>query len=216
VAIVNQYLEPTPAIDCDSELIRDKSQQLTTGLTDTVDKAKAIFYFTRDEIRYNPYASLYPMQASSILKREYGYCVQKAVLLAALARAVKIPARLGFTDIRNHCLDPDWLTIFRTDVIVYHGFAELFINGQWLKATPAFDLRMCRDNRFVPVEFDGINHGMLHTHTLDGQSHIEYLKQHGSFADVPLDKIVDGVLQAYGERFMACWKEGVWDAVLNR
>ena len=39
---------------------------------------------------------------SATLARGYGFCVNKAVLLAALARAVGIPARLGFADVRNH------------------------------------------------------------------------------------------------------------------
>ncbi len=212
---MDQYLQPTPAIDCNSAVIQKKAHQLTRGQTDIVDKAKSLFYFTRDDIRYNAYASLYPIEASGILKQGYGFCVQKAVLLAALARASQIPARLGFADIRNCCLDSNWKTIFGTDVVVYHGFTELYINGQWLKATPSFDLRMCRENGFVPVEFDGTNHGMLHSRTEAGEPHIEYLKPYGSYEDVPVDDIIDEVTRVYGEQFLACWKAGVWDAILE-
>ena len=213
---MDQCVKPTPNIDCDSEPIRKKAQELTEGLADPVEKAKAIFYFVRDQIRYNPYAYLYPIQASSILERGYGYCVQKAVLLSALARASGIPARLGFTDIRNHQLDPDWQKIFKSDVVVYHGFAELFLNEHWIKATPAFDLRMCRENGLIPVEFDGIQHALFHTVTENGEPHIEYVRPYGSFEDVPIDDIIEGVSNAYGEQFMECWRTGVWDAILQQ
>ena len=208
-------MQSTTSIDCDSKVIQEKSRILTQGQKDIIERARSLFYFTRDEVRYNPYASLYPIEASGTLDRGYGFCIQKAALLAALARAAGIPARLGFIDIRNHHLDSDWQKILGTNVIVYHGFAELNINGKWLKATPAFDLRMCRENGFLPVEFDGHHHGMLHSHTQDGNRHIDYLEPHGSYDDVPLNAIIEGVTRAYGPQFLECWRTGIWDHYLN-
>jgi len=210
-----KYLQPTAAIDCNSTIIQEKANLLLDGTESIVERSQKLFYFTRDSIRYNPYAALYPLQASETLKKGDGFCVQKAVLLAALLRAVGILARLGFVDIRNHRLDPDWQKIFRTDVVVFHGFTELFIEGRWLKATPAFDLRMCSENGFLPVEFDGTTHAMLHSHDLQNQPHIDYVGERGHFEDVPTEIIVETVTDAYGPKFLECWKSGNWDYFLS-
>src|SRR3990167_7232802 len=44
--------------------------------------------------------------ASACLARGSGFCVAKAALLAAAARASGIPARVGFADVRNHLTTP--------------------------------------------------------------------------------------------------------------
>ncbi len=208
---MEKYLKSTASIDSDNERVREMADCLTLDIKDDVEKAYKLFYFARDEIRYNPYSALYPVEASGILSQRYGFCVQKAVLLAALARSVGIPARLGFVDILNHQLHPEWRRIFGTDIVVYHGFAELYLHGTWLKATPAFDLRMCLENGFIPVEFDGMNHAMLPAHNVYGEPHIEYLEAHGAYEDLPLVEIITAVYKAYGDKFLECWKSGQWD-----
>ena len=212
---MDNYLKSNSTIDSDSEIIQEKARSLTEEKSSLAEKAVSIFYFTRDKIRYNPYASLYPLEASSILEMGYGFCVQKAVLLAALARASGIPARLGFVNIRNHRLDHQWQKIFQTDIVVFHGFTEMNIGGRWLKATSAFDLRMCSKNGFVPVDFDGKKHAMLHSHDKNGKPHIDYLKQLGSYDDVPVDNIISAVTEKYGPEFLECWQSGVWNYYLN-
>lgn len=98
------------------------------------------------------------------------------------------------------------------DLFLYHGYAELYIEAEWIKATPTFDLRMCHENRIIPVEFDGKNHAMLHSHNRDGKLHIEYVCQHGSFDDVPLDEMLDAFIKAYGRDFVERWKVGFADS----
>ncbi|MFH1763956.1 MAG: transglutaminase-like domain-containing protein [Gemmatimonadota bacterium] len=69
------------------------------------EKAVSLYYAVQDEFRYDPYRiDLNPeaMKASALLARGYGFCIAKAVLLAAAARVQGIPARLGFADVRNH------------------------------------------------------------------------------------------------------------------
>jgi len=58
------------------------------------------------------------------------------------------------------------------------------------------------------VEFDGKNHAVFHSHNLDGKLHIEYVRQHGHYEDVPLDDMIDAVVQAYGSKFLELWKTG--------
>jgi transglutaminase-like putative cysteine protease len=189
---MEKYLAPTATIDCDSNSIQEKARDLTKGQEDTITKAKSLFYFVRDEIKYNPYLPKYlpeHFRASNTLSRGEGYCVQKAVLLVASARAAGIPARLGFAKIRNNLMPKKLVEVMGTDVFPYHGYASLYIEGRWVKATPAFDLRMCQKNRIIPVEFDGKNDAIFHSHNQDGNLHIEYLLDRGYYDDVPLDEI---------------------------
>jgi len=94
---MERYLRPTPTFACDNESIKQKAQDLSTGQQKVADKAKSLSYFVRDEIRYNIYMlSDLPehYRASGILEPGEGFCVKKAVLLAALARVAGIPTRL--------------------------------------------------------------------------------------------------------------------------
>jgi len=213
---MEEYLGCTDIIDCDAEAIRVKAQSLTRGLETDREKAVAFYYFVRDAIRYNPYApgDYSDNRASLVLERGHGFCYQKAILLAALARSTGIPARLGFADIRNHLMSREFSEkMFGSNVLVYHGWAELNIEGRWVIATPAYDIKTCRAGRFMPVEFDGVNDAKFHPRNRDGKLHIEYIKQHGHFADLPWDNIIDAsmvLIDSLGvdrEEFIAKWTE---------
>jgi len=198
---MEKYLRPTPAIDCDHESIKEKAHQLTNGKDGVVDKAKNLFYFVRDEIRYNIYLlkdDFRQYQSSATLARGEGFCIQKAIVLAALARSVGIPARLRFAVIRNPLASDKIKKILGGDLFVSHGYNELYIEGKWVKAAPTFDREMCQENRLIPVEFDGINHALLPSHNRDGEPHIEYVRDRGHYDDLPLDEVINWRIQGYG------------------
>ncbi len=189
---MERYLRPTFFIDWDSSSIKLKASELTQGQANALEKAKLLFYFVRDEIKYNPYVPRHlpeHFRASHTLAQGEGFCIQKAVLLAALARAVGIPARLGFAVIRNNLLSEKIAALLRTNIITDHGYAELYLEGKWVKATPAFDLEMCQKNGIIPVEFDGRHDAKFHLYNREGKLHIEYLFDRGTFDDVPLEKV---------------------------
>lgn len=189
---VGQYLESTTIINCDNKAVQEKAQEVAKGKEGAIEKAKSLFRYVRDEIKYNPYLPRYlpeHFRASNTLARKEGFCVQKAVLLVALSRAVGIPARLGFAVIRNHLLPEKVAEMLKTNVLSDHGYTELYINGKWIKATPALDIETCQKNRIIPVEFDGKNDAKFHSHTQDGKLHIEYLLDRGPYEDVPLIEI---------------------------
>jgi len=214
---MEKYLKCTDIIDCDTKSIRAKAQALTEGLATDREKAVALFYFVRDEIKFNPYAAgdlLEYNKASVVLERGHGFCYQKAIVLVALARVVGIPARLGFADIRNQRLSQKFLErMFGCNRLVYHGWAELYIDGKWVMATPAYDLEMCRENHFIPVDFDGVNDARLHRYTEDGELHVEYIGEHGHYEDLPWEEILDARDELVAQlgvdvnEFMARWKE---------
>lgn len=198
---LEEYLKPTQFLDCETRSIKEKAEELAERQTGAAEKAKSLFYFVRDEIIYNPHLPRYlpeHYRASNILERGGGYCVQKAVLLVALTRAAGIPARLRFANIRNHLQFGKLSEIMGTNLFIYHGLAEIYIEGEWLKATPTFDLKMCKEQRIVPVDFDGSRDAIFHSHNQDGKLHIEYVCDHGHYADVPLAEIARARVEGYG------------------
>ena len=194
-----EYLLSTYFIDAESEIITNCANELVKEQENDVEKAKAIFYWTRDKIFYDPYSfspSKGDYKASRIVKKGKGWCVQKAVVLAALARAIGIPARLHFADIRNFQITLKLKEEMGTDLFLFHGYTELYLN-KWVKATPAFNIELCQKFGHRTVEFDGVNDAILSTKTLKGERHIEYLKDRGAYADLPFEEIFDVFKKVY-------------------
>jgi transglutaminase-like putative cysteine protease len=216
---MERYLRPTPNIECDNSVIVEKAQSLTNMQWETAERARNLFYFVRDGIKYNPYRFILApeyFRASETLERGDGFCVQKAVLLIALARAVEIPARLLFADIRNYCASQDVIDLSGTNLFTHHGYCELYIDRKWIKATPVFDLKTCVEDRFISVEFDGRSDAILHSRTLDGKLHIEYVKFHGHYDDVPLEEMIQTFIQVYGSERLELCTTGLWVDAINR
>ncbi|MCP4764539.1 MAG: transglutaminase family protein [archaeon] len=201
---MEKYLHHTYYIESDHPKIIDFAKKNTRRNSNHLQKAVSLYYAVRDTIRYNPY-SMKPgkknMKASSVLKKGHGYCVAKAVLLAACARSQNIPARLGFADVKNHLNTEKLKELMGTDTFFYHGFTELFLNNKWVKATPAFNLELCNNFNVRPLEFDGTEDSILHPLDKSGNKHMEYIKDHGSFADLPWDIIIDSAKKAYPRYF---------------
>lgn len=191
---MDKFLEPTPFIDCDAEPVKKESQEIVKGTTASREKAVRIFYAVRDGIRYTIYGNRSlpeHFRASAILSAGEGYCVQKAILLVALARAALIPARLRFAAIRNHLMPPELLAKRGTNFFAYHGYTDLCLEGSWVKATPTFDKVCCANAGMRCVDFDGAQDTLLPSTTLDGRPHIEYIEDRGVFEDVPFEAIME-------------------------
>jgi len=185
------------------DIIAFSNHACTDQKTDT-DKAIRLYYAVRDKIRYNPY-SIEPaksaMRASRILKKGEGYCVAKAVLLTACVRSQGIPARLGFADVRNHLNTKKLREMMGSDLFVWHGYAEIYLGGKWVKATPAFNLSLCQNFNVRPLEFDGKSDSIFHPFDTRGNQHMEYVADHGSFSDLPWEEIMTAVLREYPRYF---------------
>jgi hypothetical protein len=78
----------------------------------------------------------------------------------------------------------------QTDVFIWHGYTELWLDGHWRKATPAFNIELCERFGLLPLEFDGASDSIYHPFDRSGQRHMEYLRERGSFAEMPLARIV--------------------------
>lgn len=194
------YLRPARFVDSDNPAIVAFATRVAGAARDSIDAAVRLYYAVRDEIRYEPYmpygeADTY--RASAVLTQGRGYCVGKAALLAAAARARGIPARLGFADVRNHLATPRLLQLIGSDVFIFHGITELWLGDRWVKATPTFNLGLCDKFGLHALDFDGKADALLHPFDRNGRTHMEYLKQRGSYADVPIDILLPAILAAY-------------------
>jgi len=203
------YLKPTYIIDSDSPEIREYASMLTQGLKGTkIEMAKRIYYAVRDGIWYDPYTPFYlpeHYKASVVLRRGRGFCVSKASVLCALGRACNIPTRVGFADVKNHLVTKELLNFLGTDLFVYHGFVEFYLNGRWIKATPAFNRELCERHKVPPLEFNGYEDSLFQPYNLEKKRFMEYVKYHGTFHDIPVDKIVSAWKEAYGKERVEGW-----------
>ena len=198
------YLQPTFFLDFNTQELADFASATCAGCTTEAEKATALYYAVRDHILYNPYDLKYSrtaMKASSILQKGSGYCVSKAVVLAAVARQQKIPSRLGFADVTNHLSTAKLREAMGTDLFVYHGYTEMYLFNKWVKATPAFNLSLCTRFNVPPLEFDGSKDSIFHTCNTLGQKHMEYVRDHGHFAELPFEQIFAAYRQVYPKFF---------------
>ncbi len=195
-----RFLQPTPTIESDHPLVREFAEANAAGADDPVAQAVQLYYAVRDGIRYDPYQvdlTVDGFKASKTLRAGRGWCVPKAILLAACCRAVGIPARLGFADVRNHLTTERMRQAMKTDVFAWHGYTAVFLDGRWLKATPAFNIELCEKFRLRPLAFNGREDSIYHPFDLDGNRHMEYLQFRGEFADTPIEDIAQTFREMY-------------------
>jgi len=199
------YLAPTMYLDSDSAEVRNFATVVVGDESDPVRRAVKLFYAVRDGFRYDPFAiwlSPEAFTASSVLRKGYGFCITKAVLLAAVARAAGIPAAIGLSDVINH-FTSDKLkeAMGHREVFIHHGYAALYLDGQWVKAAPAFNIELCQRFGVPPTEFDGGSDAVLQKYDADNNIRMEYLRDHGFWSDLPFNRVKDDMEGYYPPGF---------------
>lgn len=197
---INKNRQPTEFIDSDDPAVIQFAQQIVGAECDPKQQAIKLYYAVRDDILYDPYRIQFTpagLKASTTLQNGRGYCVAKALLLAALGRAVGIATRIGFADVKNHLSSEKLKQIMQTDVFVWHGYTEFYLDNKWVKATPAFNQSLCDKTGIKALDFDGVNDSVFHEFDAAGNRHMQYLKEHGSFDDLPFQQIVDAFKTSY-------------------
>jgi transglutaminase-like putative cysteine protease len=186
------YLRPAELIDSGHPAVKDYAATIAGAVTDPVETAVRLYYAVRDEIRYDPYGT--PLRrdaysASTCLNQKHGYCITKAGLMTAVARAVGIPARVGYADVRNHMSTKKLSERMGTDTFYFHGYTDLWLGDRWVKCTPAFNIELTEKFRLKPLEFNGREDSIYHPIDKDGRRHMEYIAYRGVYADVPFETI---------------------------
>jgi transglutaminase-like putative cysteine protease len=200
---MENYLQPTEFLNFDDKTVCDFAEQHAVGNSE-IEKAISLYLAVRDGFQYNPYIldlRKSGLQASDLLKRNHGYCVEKAVLLSASARAVGIPSRLSFYIVKNHIATEKLEKALKKDYLVFHGASELFLEGKWVKATPAFNQNLCKYLGVEPLEFDGKTDSIFQEYDKKGNVFMSYLHDYGSFADLPYDLYLDELQKHYPHIF---------------
>ncbi|MCB1176397.1 MAG: transglutaminase domain-containing protein [Leptospiraceae bacterium] len=187
-------LENTFFLDYNNDIVKEFIQENINNNSTEVEKAISLFYAVRDKILYDPYQIILEpesLKASSVIKRKYGYCVEKAAVLTACLRGAGIKAKIGFANVKNHLTTYKLKNLMKSDVFAYHGYTAIFLNNKWIKVTPAFNLSLCKRAKIKPLDFDGDNNSLFHEFDNLGRKHMEYLQDFGTFDDIPFEKIID-------------------------
>jgi len=204
-------LVATDVIDADHPAIIAQAENLTRGIDDPAAKAEKLFYFVRDAILYNFAPRLRARsdwRASATLARGNGFCQQKAVLLAALARAARIPSQIAFQHLQDDkLLGTRYEPYMPGGVLPYHGLTVFYLNGRWLWEDATLDATLCRRRGYRPVQFNPNDHALLPLTDLAGKPHFHFLAQFGPYPDLPIS-ISDAFSDPTG------WAE--WEKLVQR
>ena len=209
---MQDFLRPTSIIDSDNAVVRNYAHEVAGSGKNAVEKAVRLYLAVRDGIRYDPYCPFYRPEhyrASYVMAHGKSFCIPKASLLCALGRACGIPSRVGFANVRNHLATKQFLEFLGSDLFVYHGFVEFYLEGKWVKATPAFNKELCHRHRVPPLEFNGLEDSIFHAYNLDNKKYMEYLEYLESCPDVPVALILQAWKKTYGEDRVSGWIAGL-------
>jgi len=152
-----------------------------------------LFYAIRDGWRYDPFKLRLDRDAyaaSAVHAAGYGYCITKAILLVAAARAAGIPAAIGLLYFVNPATTEKLKArMGGKTYFIDHAYAALYVEGRWVKAVPAFNIELCRRFGVRPTEFDGRSDALYQEYDAHDRRHMEYVKHHGMWSDFPYEKI---------------------------
>jgi transglutaminase-like putative cysteine protease len=201
---INDYLRPGVFIDSDHPSVKAFAHSALKGAgIAPVERAVALYYAVRDGLRYDPYSMDMEganFTASHIATQTSAFCIPKAILLTACARASGIPSRIGYADVRNHLCSPKLKAAMAgNDLFMYHGYVEMYLEGKWVKSTPAFNRELCEKVGIEALGFNGRDDSMMHPFDKAGRQHMEYVQDHGHFFDHPHERIQSTFKEAYGD-----------------
>lgn len=117
-------LAPSPFIEADDPAIVARAREIVGDAPDASSRARRLVTWVHVHMTQEP-AMTVP-SAREVLRTLRGDCNEHAVLLAALARAAGIPARVAAG------------AVFLDDGFYYHAWNELWVGG-WVSADAVFD-----------------------------------------------------------------------------
>jgi len=198
------YLHPTFYFDYTSENIQQLIDEFKTDALNNVEKTIGLYTKVRDGYLYDPYhISLNPenYRASTLAEKPTGNCVGKSIILITGLRALGIPARLRLGKVANHIAVERLVEKFGSNELTPHGSVEAYLDGKWLKMSPAFNASLCEKLNVAPLEFDGKTDSYLQAYNAEGSRFMEYLEDYGHFEDVPVAFMIKNIKEHYPHIF---------------
>ncbi|SDZ10593.1 Transglutaminase-like superfamily protein [Evansella caseinilytica] len=151
---------PSRGIESDHPDIIAKAKEITAGLTDEREFAKAVYQFTASHIVYDVdklEAGTFDLADSALkaLETGRGVCQDYSYLAVALLRASGMEAHY----VEGYAGEP-------------HAWVEVKVNGEWLEMDPTWGSGYIQDGVFVPSYneqyFDPDPEFLAETHSRDG------------------------------------------------
>lgn len=183
-----KYLQATPILEVNDRSTQELIADIDISLSKK-EQAIALYYKVRDGFIYNAYhLDLRPegLKSSVIMQKSRAWCVEKSIVMATGLRALGIPSKLGYGIVINHIGVEKLTQMLRREEIVFHGYVSAYLNGKWVKSTPAFDPLVCQLSGVDPLEWDGENDALFQEFQ-DGHKFMEYTHFYGEFEDVPVE-----------------------------
>ncbi len=183
------YIKSTYFFDYDHPIIKEMIQEFQDDHLSDKEKAIELYLKIRDGWRYNPYDISFNKEdliASNIAQKAHGHCIDKSILYITGLRGLQIPARLHLAKVQNHIAVERLTEKFGTNELTPHGMVDVYLEGKWVKATPAFNKELCELTGVDPLEFDGENDSIFQQFNNEGNEFMEYLEDYGAFDDVPM------------------------------
>ena len=189
---LNPYLQPGATVQSTDNSVVAFTHRAIGTETNTIEQIRRLYFAVRDSIRYDPYQidlSVEGLSARRTLDEGHGWCVSKAILLAAGCRVIGVPASLGYADVKNHLSTEKLRQRMQSDVFYWHGYTSIYVDNRWIKTTPAFNIELCEKFNLKPLDFNGLEDSLYHPFDLEGNQHMEYLNDRGDYIEPPIDEI---------------------------
>lgn len=197
-----EYLQETEFLNYNDQALAQFCSDIDPQLEKKV-LLQSLYYLVRDAFLYDPYhldLRHHALKASSVVSHSRAWCVEKSIVLAALFRRFGFPSRLGYAIVTNHIGTDKLQQYLKREEIVFHGYAEVWFDGKWIKCTPAFDRRVCRLNGVQPLNWDGENDSLFQEYE-GGRKFMEYVHFYGHFSDVPIELMNSEMKKYYPHLF---------------
>lgn len=166
------YLQKSVYCDFDNPAVSRLAKNLADFGPDPAKVALATFKHVRDNIRFG--GDLVRVRASETLAKGYGACWNKSLLLTALLRSNKIPARMAYNPLKNEFMRPALGEACQSLIEPFnHCFTQVQLNGRWIAADATLDTPTYT-KIFLPcqvpwgIEWDGEQDMQLYTENITG------------------------------------------------
>lgn len=165
-------IQETTFCDFNHPAVSILAKKLANGEIDARKITEEVFKHVRDNIRFG--FDLVQVKASETLAKGYGACWNKALLMVALLRSNKIPARLAFNPVKREFMRPTMGEACQTlPETINHCFAQVQLDGEWITVdatldTPTYQKLFVPHNVAWGIDWNGKEDLRLYTENIAG------------------------------------------------